>query len=180
MTQSSSGGLLRIPVRMIEGRWEFALGGLVPVKEGAKAELVVEQSFISDKKFLKAIKRRERHRVLDEGVSLLVGLTIRPQKPLPTALERLLIHLNDAKTMTERGQVVIGDRDEFCRINAFVEVKLAALNKKQIRLFSEERGGLWLLTEGFKAKGLASSTIQILDRNCYEPQSRAHSAFRKI
>ena len=146
---------------MVEGKWEFALGGLVPVKEGAEAELVVERSSISDKKFLDAIKRRERHRVLHEGQSLLVGLTIRPQKPLPAALQNLLIHLDLGTMTTERGQVVIGDRDEFCRINAFVEVKLAELNTKQKSGFSAKSSAASGFSEGFKAKGLASSTIQI-------------------
>src|ERR1019366_4289423 len=47
------------------------------------------------------------------------------------------------------------------RALSFVEVKLAGPDHKQARLFDTDRGGLWLLTKGVEAIGLASTTIQL-------------------
>ena len=45
MTQAHSTRRLRIPVRFVDGIWECALGGAVPVKNDTEAELVVNNRF---------------------------------------------------------------------------------------------------------------------------------------
>lgn len=90
MTKGYSGRRLRIPVRWVDGVWECELGGQVPVKLDAKAELVVSRAAISDRTFLEMMKREGRHKVLDEGVRLLVGMTIKPESPTKKELMPLL------------------------------------------------------------------------------------------
>ncbi len=62
MTKAYSGRRLRIPVRLVDGKWEFLFGGQVPVKETAVAELVVDRGSISDEKFLEKMEWRETTR----------------------------------------------------------------------------------------------------------------------
>src|SRR5688500_7023805 len=90
MTKPQSTRRLRIPVRFIDGFWECAWGGAVPVRNATEAELVVQRSCLSDKTFLEAMERKGRHKVLDEGTSLLVCLTMKPDSPASDALRPLL------------------------------------------------------------------------------------------
>ena len=72
---------VRIPVRLIDGTWECAFGGAIPVKDHAEAELLVSPTSISDKNFLEVIERKDAHKVLNEGTALCVCLTIKPDSP---------------------------------------------------------------------------------------------------
>ena len=54
-----------IPVRLVEGKCEFLFGGVVPVKEGAVAELVVKRLSIGAP-FLEKLDRKETHKILAE------------------------------------------------------------------------------------------------------------------
>ena len=82
MKQKPSERRLRIPVRSVEGKWEFIFGGQVPVKDNAYAELVIGRTKISDPVFLEKLDLRESHKILDEKTALLVGLNpAYPVKP---------------------------------------------------------------------------------------------------
>ena len=90
MTKAPSSRRLRIPVRFIDGVWECAFGGAIPVKDDTQAELLVQRSSISDKIFLDTMERGGRHKVLDEGTTLLACLTIKPESPASEKLRPLL------------------------------------------------------------------------------------------
>jgi len=90
MGRTHSTRRLRIPVRFVDSRWECTWGGVLPVKIGTEAELFVERSAIADKAFLETIERKGRHKVLGEGTTLLVLLTIKAESPVPETLRGLL------------------------------------------------------------------------------------------
>lgn len=52
---------LKLPVHLVNGRWELFYGGAVPVAEGTQAEMVIDSARITDKDFL--------HRVTQKVVS---------------------------------------------------------------------------------------------------------------
>jgi hypothetical protein len=80
---------LHIPVRLVDGVWECALGGAVPINDRTEAELVVPRDSIWDKCFLETMERKELHKILEEGAPLLVCLTVKPEGPVPEPLKVL-------------------------------------------------------------------------------------------
>ena len=135
MTKAHSTRRLRIPVRFVDGVWECALGGVVPVGDHAEAELVVDRKSISDRAFLEAMERKGRHKVLDEGTSLLVCLTIKPRSPLPEKLRPLLKPYDNF-----RGKIATEFLDAWSAGSlAFVKVNLAGPDQRQARLFDTDR-----------------------------------------
>src|SRR6185312_6666408 len=60
---------------------------------------------------------------------------------------------------------------------AFVEVTLGGPEDKQARLFDSNRGGLWLLTEGAEAVGLASTTVLLPEAFSTKPVASLNHAY---
>jgi hypothetical protein len=172
MTKAPTSRRLRIPVRFVDGVWECALGGAVPVKNDTEAELVIQRTSISDKTFLETMERKGRHKVLDEGTPLLVCLTIKPESPPSDTLRPLLKSYRSLRIATldywNPGTI------------AFVEVKLAGPDTKQARLFDTDRGGLWLITEGVEAVGLASTTVLLPSIISAKPVASLNHAYTKL
>ena len=102
MTNTDLTRRLRVPVRFVDGLWECAFGGAVPVKNGTEAELVVPRTSISDKTFLKTMERKGRHKVLDEGTPLLVCLTIKSDKAAPHSSGRAQTRRHARARQSER------------------------------------------------------------------------------
>lgn len=148
---------LRIPVRYVDGRWECALGGVVPVAEGTEAELVVERQAIVDKAFLQTLDRPTRHRVLGEGAKLLVRVTVKPEKPLPPDLQRYLIRYRDLRHQLDTQFLDVWSPATL----SFVEVTLVKPDPARRRKSTPEDGGLWLVTQGMATTGIASPAIRI-------------------
>ena len=150
---------LRIPVELVNGNWECQpFGGLIPLKDRSRAELIVERDLISDSTFLSLMERRDRHKVLDEGTTLLVCVTIKPNHPAPDKLKPILKSYQQlhGTIATELFEMAFDPVTQF-----FVEAVLAGPDDKQSRLFGTQQGGLWLLTQGRQVVGLASTTIRI-------------------
>jgi hypothetical protein len=176
MTKAHSTRRLRIPVRFVDGIWECALGGAVPVKNYTEAELVIQRTSISDKAFLETMERKGRHKVLDEGAPLLVCLTIKPESP-PSNILRPLLRSYDSF----RGAIATTYLDYWNPATiAFVEVKLAGPDHKQARRFGTNRGGLWLITEGLEAVGLASTTVLLPPAISAKPVASLNHAYTKL
>lgn len=176
MTNAQSTRRLRVPVRFVDGIWECALGGAVPVKDGTEAELLVDRKFIGDKAFLEMMERKGRHKVFDEGASLLVCLTIKPESPISDTLRPLLKSYNSL-----RGTVATEFLDTWNPGTlAFVEVHLGGPDDKQARLFETNRGGLWLITQGVEAVGLASTTILLPTAITDKPVASLNHAYTKL
>jgi hypothetical protein len=156
---------LRIPVRLVDGTWECAFGGAIPVKNDAEAELLVSPASVSDKSFLEAMEHEDAHKVLDEGTALYICLTIKPDSPPAPTLEPFL----------EFEDKIPGgiDTKHLSRWNsgklAFVEVALGSPTTKQAELFGTTKGGLWLMTKGVVAVGVNSTTVVLPDKISEEP-----------
>lgn len=176
MTGAKSTRRLRIPVRLVDGTWECALGGAVPVNDGTEAELVVQRAAISDECFLETMERKGLHKVLEEGVLLLVCLTVKPQGPVPERLVPLLKPYN-----TFRGTIGTQYIDRWNpNTTAFLEVRIGGPDDKQAKLFDTNRGGLWLLTEGIEAVGLASTTVFLPPAISEKPVASLNHAYTKL
>ena len=176
MSKASSTRRLRIPVRFVDGVWECSFGGAVPVKEHAEAELVVERKSISDEAFLQTMERKARHKVLDEGTPLLVCLTVKPEKPTPHNLQPFLRRYDDL-----RGKIATEFLDTWnLSTLCFVEVNIDGPDDKQTRILDTNRGGLWLLSEGIEATGLASTTVKLPEPISAEPVFSLNHAFTKL
>jgi hypothetical protein len=176
MTKTRSTRSLRIPVRFVDGILECALGGVVPVRNYTEAELVVERGSISDKTFLETMERKGRHKVLDEGTPLLVCLTTKPESTPSDELRPLLKSYGSF-----RGAIATTYLDYWNPGTiAFVEVKLAGPDDKQARLFETNRGGLWLMTEGVEAVGLASTTVLLPSAISAKPVASLNHAYTKL
>jgi hypothetical protein len=176
MTKARSTRRLRIPVRFVDGIWECALGGAVPVKDDTEAELVVQRTSISDKAFLITMERQGRHKVLDEGTTLLICMTIKPESPPSDKLRPLLKYYDGFG-----GSIATTYLDYWNPGTiAFVEVRLGSPNNKQARLFDTDRGGLWLMTEGVEAVGLASTSVLLPDTISAKPVASLNHAYTKL
>jgi len=174
MVTGASDRRLRIPVRWVDGEWECDFGGRVPVKDLASAEILVSRASIADKTFLKIMERRAFHKVLEEGARLLVGLTVKPEKP---PRENLRPHLKrNADVQRE-----FGSFDSSYRYDPyFVEVQLAGPSDRQARLFNSVRGGLWLMTQGATAIGLESTTVKAPQEVATEPVASLNHAYTRL
>ena len=172
MTQGPSERRMRIPVRLVEGKWEFLFGGEVPVKEGATAELVVNRWSIEDRSFLEKMDWKETHQILWEKTPLLVELNEKDGYPPP---EKLRAHLKrradiDGEIVTES----INPR------TYFIMIRIDAANDKQRRRLRTAGGGLWMLTHGFDAIGLASTTIRLPDGIVPNPVESLNHAYTRL
>lgn len=167
---------LRIPVRYIDGAWECSFGGEVPIKEGTEAELLVEREAISDTAFLEKIELPGRYKVLDEGTPLFVAVTIKPENTPPQELRCLLKHYAKFQGRIHTELLNSWNRNTL----HFVEVHVARPDDRQARRFETDRGGLWLLTQGVEATGLASTSIRIPGEISPEPVASLNHALTKL
>ena len=87
---------IRVPVKFVDGHWEYFYGGNIPAKNGAIGDLVLNEGAIDDKDFLKSLNRKSRHKILDEGTKLLVALTINAEPKLD---EKLREHLQTPRQL---------------------------------------------------------------------------------
>jgi hypothetical protein len=176
MSKMHSVRRLRIPVRFVDGVWECAWGGVVPVKNDTEAELVVQRAAIADNAFLEAMERKGRHKVLDEGTTLLVCLTVKRDSDVPQSLRPLLKPYDYFRSSIAP---VCHDYWNPASI-AFVEVTLGGPEDKQARLFDSNRVGLWLLTEGAEAAGLASTTVLLPAAISTKPVASLNHAYTEL
>lgn len=146
---------LRVPVRFVDGHWEFMYGGGVPIRNGTIGDLVIDTDAITDLGFLSLLRHRTECKILAEGTELLVALTIKPTVELPGELKQYLIP-KDAENL------LLG-QDFYTTIRSpdtqFVKVTLGAPTDKQMKLFPEETGGAWLQVQGTQPKGIFTSKI---------------------
>jgi hypothetical protein len=163
-------------MRFVDGTWECVWGGAVPVRNDTQAELVVQRTDISDKAFLETIERKGRHKVLDEGTTLLVCLTTKGKYQAPETLRPLLKPYDYFQGTIATIYLDYWNQGSM----VFVEVTLAGPDNKQGRLFDTDRGGLWLITEGAEAVGLASTTVRLPCAISAEPVASLNHAYTKL
>lgn len=133
---------VRVPIKWVNGHWELPYGGSVPVKEGTLGELRFDPSRIEDKEFLKALTKKSKIRVLEEGVELRVALTIKGS--LPEEHRKFLLP-SDATRHHHTAKISSNSR--------FVSIRLGGPSRAQKKR-KETRGGLWLSLEGMEPRDL--------------------------
>ena len=157
MKKAVSERLLKVPVRFIDGKWELPFGGEVPIKDGSFAELAIARDAISNNEFRAKMEKAGRHKVLEEGVSLLVSLTVKSERPPPTNLAPLLRKYDEVSKY-----IAGGFSGRWTSVApSFVKIDISGPDDKQSRLYDTKKGGIWLITQGIQAVGLGSTTIQL-------------------
>lgn len=163
---------IRIPVKLVDGEWEYFYGGNLPVNDGAVGDLVVDRSAIKDKKFLAKLRRGGKYKILDAGTPLMVALTVRSNPDIGDKLREHLIP-------NERLEL---DMITYHRIprsadTRFVQITVAGPTDFQRRLDPKETGGVWLHVEGLIPKGVISSTIDLPSGVSDKPADSLNHAF---
>lgn len=143
---------IKLPMHFNNGQWELTYGGAIPVAEGAVAELTLEASALTDKRFLKAVTHKKRIRILDAGTELLIAL--KPARALPADVTPFLRSRPEAIALPGDGRI---NRD-----HRFVRVHLSVPTAQQLRR-RVDSGGLWLRIDGLTDSGIESSTIELPD-----------------
>lgn len=145
---------IRIPVKFVQGKWEYFYGGSVPVKEGAVADLIVQKHSIADDKFLAKLRQRTEHRFFGEGTRLRAALTVR-QPPEDELLKNSLIKM-EFKELSPSFHS--SPRPECTR---FVEVVIGPPSRDFARRRKCAEGGVWLQLQGTQPKGIVTSSVWV-------------------
>lgn len=131
---------ITLPVRLVNGQWEFLYGGGIPVREGSYAELNIALHAIEDESFSKRVTQEVVVKVFEEG---------RP----------LIVALNDQKWHGPRHsgfKVALGDVPAGC--TRFERVSIGPTSVATRRL-DAKRGGLWMRQLGVGRCELACSSV---------------------
>lgn len=176
MKKTTTPHRLHIPVRFVDGVFECEFGGSVPVDEGTYADLLVDRTSINDKAFLEALEFKGHYKILDEGTSLLVMVTIKSEAPVPSNLRADVVSYNSF-----RGRISEKYLEPWNPVTShFVRVIIGRPNDKQSKQFKTDRGGLWLLTKGVDAVGLSSTTIVLPEAISKSPVASLNHAYTKL
>jgi hypothetical protein len=159
---------IRVPVKLVDGRWELLYGGDVKVKDGAFGELHIDQIHFTDKKFLKALTTKRRVAILAAGTELRVAVTIRPD--LDSKLRELLLP-RGATRHTHSSKLSVDTR--------FVAIHLGGPTDAQ-RKNKVEQGGLFLLLEGMEPRAVESGMVTLPAAPDLEPVDSLNYAFTRL
>jgi len=164
---------VRVPVKLVDGRWEYFYGGNIPVKNGAIGELILNEGAIDNKEFLKSLNRKSQHKILDIGAKLLVALTINAEPELDGKLrEHLQTRSQFGKEFgTPYFNIPLSPNTQF------VEVTVDGCENKGQIAIPELEGGLWLNVKGLQPKGLVTSYIKLPDGLTNDPVISLNHAF---
>jgi hypothetical protein len=159
---------IRVPVILVEGRWEFLYGGDVKVKDGVSGELHLDQAHFTDKKFLKALTAKRRVAILSAGIELRVALTIK--SGLDPKLRTLLLPI-EATRHTHSSKLSVDTR--------FVPIQLGGPTDAQ-RKKKVAHGGLYLLLEGMEPRAIESGMVDLPDASGLESVDSLNYAFTRL
>ena len=163
-----SNNTIRVPVALVAGRWEFLYGGAVKVKEGATGELHLDQTYFTDKKFLKALTTKRKVAVLPAGTELRVALTVKYD--LDAKLHSFLLP-HGATQHDHTAKISVDTR--------FVSIHLAGPTDGQ-RKKKVERGGLFLHLEGMEPRAIESGMVNLPDAPGLESVDSLNYAFTRL
>ena len=140
---------VKLPVHLVNGVWEFILGGAIPVREGTMAEISVDSHLVKDKSFLKSVTKKVVHQCLPEGTTLMVALSVKEN------IQHAFFHYPN--TACSKG-VNVMPYDLPSTSTVFVPVILGSPIKKNNDFFGKA-GGLWIEATGLGITGLRTSNI---------------------
>jgi hypothetical protein len=159
---------IRVPVKLVDGRWELIYGGDVKVEEGAIGELHLDQMYFSNKKFLKALTFKRRVAILQTGTELRVALTVKPD--LDSRLRDFLLPRDDTRH-THSSKLSVDSR--------FVSIRLGGPTDAQ-RKKNVEQGGLFLLLEGMEPRAIESGLVTLPAAQNLESVDSLNYAFTRL
>jgi hypothetical protein len=174
MTEYFPKSAIQIPIKLVDGQWEFFYGGKLPIKNGAIGNLSIDKHNITDKTFIAMLTQKYVHKILDEGVELLVALTIKT--PFEKPLSNYMIPFNEHKEMLS-SEFYHSIRSSQTR---FVKVTISAPIKPQTSLLPDDTGGVWLYLQGHKPKGIVTSSVKVPDEVSKEPLDSLNYAFTRL
>jgi hypothetical protein len=178
MTSIQDKAPLRIPVKLVDGQWEFLYGGGVPARNGAVGELILNNHSITDAEFLSRLKRRTEHKILDVGTELLVALTVKPDPKLRADLAKVLISKDDSLQFgTEYYSTT---RSGYTK---FVRVYVIEPSDQQKRMHPNKGGGAWLQLQGTRPTGILTSQIGfpvLGDKGTFDSLNHAFTTLSEI
>ena len=151
----AAGKLIRIPMRYVDGAWVFEFGGVVPAVEGSTAELVVQESRLTDRALAKQLLAKSQISILDQGTRLRALLVIKSNTELTDQQRKLLLHWRDVRHDFALEFMSAWSTEP----PSFVELELSGPTDRQLQRQPAESGGLWLGLEGMRPVGLISSMI---------------------
>lgn len=160
-------------MRFVDGAWEIASGGQVPVKDGTEAEIRVPTRSITDLSFLRQMTQKAAIQVLLRGTPLRALLSPKDRKGGPETILRHLLPISGQRRQI--GLLISPERfsDDAC----FVEVGLSGPTATQAQDMEFMHGGLWLVFEGATPTDLLSSTIKLPDGVTTEAAISLNHAF---
>ena len=169
---SLSSRVIRVPVKLVEGRWELLYGGAVNIKDGAVGELHLDHIYFTDKKFLKALTTKLQVPILAAGTELRVALTVKPDLDAtlwPHLLKR------DATPHRHTTKLSVETR--------FVSIHLAGPTAAQQKKAKEKEvvhGGLFLMLEGMEPRAIESGMVNLPAVPGLEPVDSLNYAFTRL
>lgn len=165
---------IRIPVKLVDGQWEFFYGGPLPIRDGAVGDLVVDKYTITDKEFLARLKMNVEHKILGVGTELRVALTIKPDPSVDAKLKEYLIPMN-AKELGDNFFHTSRSPD-----TQFVNVCIGKPTSRQEKINPAETGGVWLQLQGTQPKGISTSRVVVPVEVSKEPLESLNHAFTRL
>lgn len=164
---------LRLPVRLVEGVWELEFGGAIPVQDGQTAELVVPFSAITDPKLARAMKTVSVIRILERGAKLRAYLATKELEGVSSEQRDQLLTWDNWRNEVALGAIESWSAGPF----GFFELTIGPPTPKQSSDLYTAEGGLWLIVEGGKAKGLQSSRFELPECVSTVPAGSLNHAF---
>lgn len=149
--------VLHLPFTVSNGQIILEYGGEVPMKDGAKGELVVKSSAITDPALIERYTERHIVRLLPEGTELLVMLS--NNRPFNLSQE-LQGELKDRALVYPKMGKWFGTGRRSAT-PSFVSIAIGPLLPWQDAPDESATGGLWLELKGPRSIGLLSSSITI-------------------
>ncbi len=163
---SLSSKTIRVPVSLVEGRWEFLYGGAVKVVEGAQGELHLHRDYFTDRQFLEALTELRRVTILNEGTELRVAVTLKGEKMLPE--HRALIKPHTAVWSPPNSQQH--------GHSSFISIYLGGPTRRQMSR-NVFKGGLFLMLEGMEPRSIESGMVYFPEELNLEPVGSLNYAF---
>ena len=165
---------IRVPVRLVNGQWEFFYGGAVPAKDGAIGDLILQKESLTDREFLRALRKRTEHRILEAGTALMVALSVRESAQLPKALQDELRQI-ESKQLSD--EYYATGRPGGTR---FVRITVGKPSESFSRRRPGEPGGVLLQLEGTIPKGVVVSSVCLPPCVEEKPLDSLNHAFTRL
>lgn len=165
---------IRIPVKLVDGQWEFFYGGGLSVSNGAVGDLVIDKSVIEDKKFLALLKQRSEHKILGVGTELRIALTIKSSADIDSELKKFLISVNALELGSNYFDTSRSPDTQF------VKVRIGEPTLRQMKMRPKDNGGIWLRLQGTQPKGISTSQVIVPPLVSKGPLESLNHAFTRL